>query len=180
MSLAFRQVLGQNGLKGAVRSWIRGRPTPEPGAPRVAASARTSPNRDVRALVVDDLPMNLIIMSWQLNQFGIVAQLATDGAEAIDLTRRMRFDIILMDLEMPVLDGLRATTRIRRFEQSQALPPTPVVAYSCTTLDRTVLSTAGINGVLAKPCTVEELGDCMVRWCPGFAPSVTRGRAKPA
>jgi CheY-like chemotaxis protein len=75
-----------------------------------------------------------------------------------------------MDLQMPVMDGLAATTKIRSFESIHARPSTPVVAFSGAPVARDIREASGMNGVLAKPCTVEELEACMRRWCVGFQP----------
>ena len=99
---------------------------------------------------------------------GIVAVLAADGAEAVALASKMHFDLILMDLQMPILDGLGATAAIRRFETNCARPAVPVVAYSNSLPGAGVLAALGINGSLAKPCESEELEHCLVRWCPTY------------
>lgn len=94
--------------------------------------------------------------------------LAADGAEAVALACKMHFDLILMDLQMPILDGLGATAAIRRFESTCARPAMPVVAYSSALPSAGFLAARGINGSLAKPCDYEELAHCLVRWCPTY------------
>jgi CheY-like chemotaxis protein len=128
--------------------------------------------------VVDDNPENLNMVSELLEQCGITALLAEDGAEAVELVCKSRFDIVLMDLQMPVMDGLAATAKIRRFESMHARPSTPVVAFSGAPVSRDVRDASGMNGVLLKPCTVEELESCMQQWCIGFQPWIA-GTAGP-
>ncbi len=99
---------------------------------------------------------------------GLVPLLAADGAEAVALAREMHFDLILMDLQMPILDGLAATAAIRRLESSCSRPEAPVVAYSSITLSASVLASHGMNGSLAKPCAEQDLEDCLVQWCPTY------------
>jgi two-component system sensor histidine kinase BarA len=128
----------------------------------------------VRVLVVDDNPLNLMVMSALLESRGLVPLLAADGAEAVALACEMHFDLILMDLQMPILDGLEATAAIRRFENSRSRPAVPVVAYSSVLPGRGILADHGMNGSLTKPCEDQDLEDCLVRWCPTYhsAPTV--------
>ncbi len=127
----------------------------------------------VRVLVVDDNPVNLMVMSALLQSRGLATQLATDGAEAVALARDHAFDLILMDLQMPVLDGLAATSEIRRFEAKYLRPAVPVVAYTNIPPGASVLAVHGLNGSLAKPCVDHELDDCLVQWCPSYRPAPT-------
>ena len=130
----------------------------------------------VRVLVVDDNPVNLMVMSALMEWRGLVPVLAADGAEAVALACELHFDLILMDLQMPILDGLKATAAIRRFEDNCSRPAVPVVAYTGTSLHEGVLAAHGMNGSLAKPCNDQNLEACLVRWCPGYrAASTVRG-----
>jgi CheY-like chemotaxis protein len=97
-----------------------------------------------------------------------VPLLAADGAEAVALACELHFDLILMDLQMPILDGLRATSAIRRFETDSSRPAVPVIAYANTSPGARVLAAHGINGSLSKPCGDQELDDCLARWCPTY------------
>jgi CheY-like chemotaxis protein len=124
-------------------------------------------------LVVDDDPVNLMVISALMESRGLVPLLATDGAEAVALACEMHFDLILMDLQMPILDGLGATSAIRRFEANSSRPAVPVVAYSSTSPGDGVLATHGLNGSLSKPCGVQELEDCLVQWCPTYRSAPT-------
>ena len=81
-------------------------------------------------LVVDDEPVNLILASAMLSSFGVKAMVAENGAEAVSLACAVRLDAILMDLQMPVLDGLAATRQIRRVEREHCRARVPVVAYT--------------------------------------------------
>jgi CheY-like chemotaxis protein len=127
----------------------------------------------VRVLVVDDNPVNLMVISALMESRGLVPLLAGDGAEAVALACEMHFDLILMDLQMPILDGLEATAAIRRFENTCSRPAVPVVAYSGTSPGAGVLASHGMNGSLVKPCDDRDLEDCLVRWCPTYHPAPT-------
>jgi CheY-like chemotaxis protein len=130
----------------------------------------THPNAMLRVLVVDDCPVNLAVVSAQLQALGVVPMQAADGAEAVALACEWQFDLILMDLQMPILDGLGATSAIRRFELHRSRPEVPVVAHSSSLLESTVLARHGLSGHLPKPCTAEQLEHCLVRWCPSYSP----------
>jgi CheY-like chemotaxis protein len=138
-------------------------------------------------LVVDDNPVNLMVISALIESRGLVPVLAADGAQAVTLACELHFDLILMDLQMPILDGLGATSAIRRFESSSSRPAVPVVAYSSSSPGASVLTTHGINGSLVKPCGDQELEECLVRWCPTYrpargalGPTYDNGRCQPA
>ena len=73
-----------------------------------------------------------------------------------------------MDLQMPVMDGLLATSKIRDFECTCSRPRTPVVAYSTSEVSMRLLTAMGMDGRLSKPCSTAELEACMLRWCKGF------------
>jgi CheY-like chemotaxis protein len=122
-------------------------------------------------LVVDDNPVNLRLCSAQLESLGLVAWVAADGAEAVALARDMPFDLILMDLQMPGLDGLDATVAIRQIESACSRPAVPILAYSSLFPPASVLAAHGMNGRLAKPCEVPALDECLARWCPTYRSS---------
>lgn len=125
----------------------------------------------VRVLVADDDPVNLMVISAMMASRGLTPLLAADGAEALALASELRFDLILMDLQMPVLDGFAATSAIRRFELNSTRPAVPVVAHSSMFPGAHVLAERGFNGSLAKPCDAQELDDCLLQWCPTYRPA---------
>ncbi len=191
---------GRLSLRGCYMSGIPARGSPAPsgwfgilGAWLQARSKETSPTPEdlpgetgrppahfygsVRVLVVDDNPVNLMVISALLESRGLVPLLAADGAEAVALACELHFDLILMDLQMPILDGLGATSAIRRFESDSARRAVPVVAYSSSSMGAGVLARHGLNGSLSKPCDDLELEDCLVRWCPGYR-SAPAGRVQ--
>ena len=120
----------------------------------------------LRVLVADDNPVNLMVASEMLEYFGLQPLLAADGAQAVAIAANNRLDLILMDLQMPVLDGLGATRQIRRTEREQVRARVPVVAYTSVSGIRLQLSDSGMDGVLAKPCEMPTMRECLLRWCP--------------
>lgn len=159
-------------LLGVLRSWLQAWSN-EMGPTSDDASTDTGRPKahsfgSIRVLVVDDNPVNLMLVSALLESRGLVPVLAADGAEAVALACELHFDLVLMDLQMPILDGLKATSAIRQFERTVSRPAVPVVAYSSTTPGAGVLAMHGLNGSLDKPCEDQDLDDCLVRWCPTY------------
>lgn len=119
-------------------------------------------------LVVDDNPSHLAFADDLLRSLGITPTLAEDGAEAVALAGERTFDLILMDLQMPVQDGLAATKRIRAAEHERSAARVPVLAYTSYALDRNLLRDCGLDGVLEKPCSAQALEGCLLRWCARY------------
>jgi CheY-like chemotaxis protein len=119
-------------------------------------------------LVADDNPVNLMLASEMLSYCGIKPLLAKDGLEALAIACKLRLDLILMDLTMPVLDGFEATAQIRQIERERGHPRVPIVAYTATLLERDKprLRLCGIDAVLEKPVDVHAFQACVMRWCP--------------
>ncbi len=104
-------------------------------------------------LVVDDASDNLRLMEAFLRDTGWHVETAEDGAEAVERWREGQFDAILMDLQMPVMDGLAATREIRKLEAEMGRPATPIVAVTAHALEeaRVECALAGCSAFLAKP-----------------------------
>lgn len=128
-----------------------------------------------RVMVVDDNPVNLMLASELLMSMGVQPLTAGDGAEAVALADEWPLELILMDLQMPVLDGLGATRQIRANETSHGRARVPVVAYSTRAPALPVLQGFGLDDTLDKPCAHDALRGCLQRWCPQVlkhAPSI--------
>jgi CheY-like chemotaxis protein len=132
-------------------------------------------------LVVDDNPVNLMVASGLLSSMGIKPLLAADGAEAVALACELSLDLILMDLQMPVLDGFAATARIRRFERENSRRRVPVVAYTSNLVggDRSRLQESGIFAVLEKPADTRTIHECVMRWCDPKRNGAASGQTGP-
>ncbi len=158
----------------AVTFWLRAHVArciaAQPTAGLARATASRVGNQCLRVLVVDDNPSHLDTASALLGQCGIVAHVAADGAEAVALCREQDFHLVLMDLQMPVLDGLAATSSIRRHELLQGRPRTPIVAFSNWQSTLGLLDACGFSGLLSKPCGLAQLEACLVRWCAPYEP----------
>ncbi len=122
---------------------------------------------DLRALVVEDNPVNQLVIDSILKSAGIKARIAHNGAEALHETNKMSqgWDLVFMDCEMPVMDGLEATRRIRAMEQERGLKASWVIGVSAHALDDYVQSAraSGMDDYLAKPVTREDVLSALKR-----------------
>lgn len=123
-----------------------------------------------RVLVADDNRAHLEQACGMLEHHGAVTMRAGDGAEAVAIACAHEFDLILMDLRMPILGGLAATQQIRAYEFSGALGRVPVLAYAAVLPTADVLRHNGLDGALSKPCDATAMEACLRHWCarPAF------------
>ncbi|NDV22884.1 response regulator [Desulfovibrio sp. JC022] len=107
----------------------------------------------LRILVVDDSENNRMLLEFFLKDTPFRLRFATDGDEAVRIYRENNFDLVLMDIQMPVKNGLEATREIRAYEWENGYPATPVVAFTANDReeDRKDCLEAGCNGFLTKP-----------------------------
>ena len=115
-------------------------------------------------LLVDDHPTNRELGMTVLKLLGCTVELASDGNEAIEAASRTHFDVILMDVHMPGMDGLTATRAIRMLEGSAAT--VPIIAMSADVLPDQVrrCKLAGMVDSVPKPINIEALYDALIRW----------------
>jgi CheY-like chemotaxis protein len=117
-------------------------------------------------LVVEDNPVNRIIAEEMLQSLGLEFVEAQDGVEALDVLARRPVDLVLMDCQMPVMDGYTATQHIRDRETRQRLPRTPIVALTANAYEEDAAHAieAGMDAHLAKPYTRDQLKDVLSNW----------------
>ncbi len=110
-------------------------------------------------LLVDDVEINRELAMIILEKQGHRVVLATNGQEALETARKGGFDLIFMDIQMPVMDGFEATNEIRAFELSQGATPVPIVAMTAYALqgDKDRCLAAGMDGYIAKPIREDDL-----------------------
>ncbi|HSY51631.1 MAG TPA: ATP-binding protein [Thermoanaerobaculia bacterium] len=113
--------------------------------------------RPLRVLVVDDNVVNQEFATEAVRRLGHVVTTAESGAEALDILARRAFDVVLLDVQMPGLDGLEVTRRFRAAERGVRTPIVAVTAHS-TREDRERCTAAGFDAVLTKPATQSTLG----------------------
>lgn len=106
-----------------------------------------------KILIVEDELTNQMIMKSYIAKIGCNQYLAKNGAIALQMCKENRFDLILMDCQMPVMDGLKATQAIRAFEAEQGLSQVPIIAVTanCLTSDKKKALASGMNNFLSKP-----------------------------
>jgi signal transduction histidine kinase/CheY-like chemotaxis protein len=113
--------------------------------------------RSLHVLVAEDNPINQRVAQLLLEQRGHRVELVADGAEAVEAVRRTRFDMVLMDVQMPVLDGLAATERIHADPPSHGVPRIVALTANAMVDDRSATRRAGMDGFLAKPLREADL-----------------------
>ncbi len=117
-------------------------------------------------LLVEDNAVNRMIGAEMLKSFGLDVMEAEDGAQALNLLERQRVDLVLMDIQMPVLDGYAATRRLREREAKLRLPRVPIVALTANAFDEDAQQSmaAGMDAHLAKPYSRQQLRELLQRW----------------
>lgn len=110
-------------------------------------------------LIADDVPQNLELLTLVLEQEGHTVEAAQDGNEAVELFSTSSFDVVLMDVHMPGLDGLEAARLMRQFERKQGRRPTPIIALTASVMeeDREAARQAGMDGFSIKPLDALQL-----------------------
>ena len=118
-------------------------------------------------LLVEDHPTNQKLALGLLEKWGHLATLAQNGQEAIDILGRQSFDVVLMDMQMPVMSGIEATEHIRAREAELHLPRTPIIAMTAAAMqdDRDACLAAGMDDYLSKPIKVKELREKLDAYC---------------
>jgi CheY-like chemotaxis protein len=119
-------------------------------------------------LLVDDNPINLLVAREMLMSLGAQVDTAVDGREAVKALQSRRYDIVFMDLQMPVLDGLSATRQLRADESAAHKPRVPVVAVTANAMmgDRAECLAAGMDDYLTKPVRREQFAQMLARYVP--------------
>jgi len=132
----------------------------------MTAEAGGSPAARAHVLVVEDDPLNQTIVCRLLGHAGYLSTAATDGAQALDLLRARTFDLVLMDWQMPDMDGLEVTRRIRAGDAGPGPALLPIVALTANAFaqDRVACLAAGMNDFLTKPVLAENLRTMVSRW----------------
>jgi PAS domain S-box-containing protein len=117
-------------------------------------------------LLVEDNPVNQKVAVRFLERMGCRVRVADNGAEGVKAWQDARFDIVLMDLQMPVMDGLTATRRIRELEAAKGLPATPVVALTANAMSGQLekCMEAGMSAFLTKPLEIARLHETLERY----------------
>ena len=127
-----------------------------------------------RILLAEDNPINQEVAKGLLDAVGLHTDLAINGEEALQLAQQNDYAAVLMDMQMPVMDGIAATQAIRQLPERQRLPILAMTANAFAD-DRQRCLDAGMNDHLAKPVNPDELYSCLLRWLPEQPVVGTRG-----
>ena len=117
----------------------------------------------LRVLVVDDVPVNILVARNMLEKMGFHVSEAKNGVEAIDNFLHNRYDLVLMDLQMPEMDGFEATRQIRSHKTGAEIP---IIAITAATQDedRKMAIEVGMDAYINKPFVASQLQDCLSRY----------------
>ncbi len=135
----------------------------------------SSSNHSLNILLAEDYEPNSMLVCRHLNKFGVNVDVANDGAKATRKFESGNYDLILMDIHMPIMDGYEATTHIRKFEKNANLEPVPIVALSAHSakshIDKCFF--VGMNDCITKPIRRADLIEVVRKWTEPAADDLT-------
>jgi len=138
----------------------------KPDGRYVLPQGPTAAGYKARILVAEDNPTNRLVVLAQLEMLGYKADAVVNGADAVEALRHTPYDLVLMDCEMPTMDGYEATRRIRESGNSHV----PIVALTASAMpgDREKCLAEGMNDFLSKPLELQRLGEVLAQWLPAL------------
>jgi len=133
-------------------------------------AAPDSPDRFSQVLLVDDSVENRALMRLLLARQPLIIDEASNGREALDLFEQNEYSLVLMDIQMPIMDGYTATRMMRRIEERSGRRPTPVVALTAHAYEADIrrCREAGCDDHIAKPFKKKGLLECLAGYLPGI------------
>jgi CheY-like chemotaxis protein/nitrogen-specific signal transduction histidine kinase len=139
------------------------------GAVERSAAELTISGKDkckIRILVVEDNPVNQKVAQAMLRRMGFPTDVVADGQEAVNVLQIIPYDLVLMDCQMPEMDGFEATRCIRNGASGVINPSISIIAMTASTMqsDRDMCIQAGMNDFIAKPVQKKELAEKLTRW----------------
>lgn len=143
-------------------------PTHSPTVPRQVSVQLT-------IMLVEDNPVNQMLARTLLSRWGHAVQLAENGQQAVDLFPGTHWDLILMDIQMPVMGGLEATRLIRTMETGSRHTPIIAVTANATPADQQACQDAGMDDFLTKPLSTSALKEILTRHGQTTSSCVSRG-----
>jgi len=144
-----------------------------------AFSPRELPQFKARVLVVEDNAINQKVAQGLLKKFGIQADLAGNGEEALHALKSLPYDLVFMDCQMPVMDGYEASRQIRDLKSNVLNRAVPIVAMTANTMqgDREKCLSVGMSDFISKPVNPVKLQEALRQWLPKFSSDVTKLKA---
>jgi PAS domain S-box-containing protein len=172
-------------LRECLENVVYGKPPKEPRTDVLITrhSIAESRKREVRILLTEDNVINQKVTTAILDKLGYKSEIASNGLEALDLLSRRSFDLVIMDCEMPEMDGYETTRRIREWKtsasgQEQARGKIPIIAMTAHALEgeREKCLATGMDDFLSKPVDPQTLAELLKVWLsnPGGRPGVKR------
>jgi two-component system sensor histidine kinase/response regulator len=154
-----------------------------PHAPSIRSSSQSRPTfRGNKILLVEDNPVNQRVAQRTLQNLAAEVTIANNGAEALERIAASNFDAVLMDCQMPVMDGFTATRRIREMELSRGAKRLPIIALTANVMseDREKCLAAGMDAHLGKPIEPAQVIETLSRFLKAAlsAPAIDRGALK--
>ena len=124
------------------------------------------PDQETRVLLIEDNPVNQEVAMLILSEIGCHTEIAADGRAGLHVYQEAAYDLVLMDCQMPNMDGFAATRAIREWERRMGKSATPIIALTANTLkdDRERCLAAGMNGYLSKPLSIHKLKNIMANY----------------
>jgi two-component system, sensor histidine kinase and response regulator len=135
-----------------------------PSTAEAAGAPLPPPRRSGVVLLVEDNPANQLVGARMLERLGCTVDVVGDGAEALDAVQRRRYDAVLMDCQMPVMDGFEATRRLRRLPGPVHRVPVIAMTASAMAQDRRRCEDAGMDDFVSKPVDLADLSVVLDRW----------------
>ena len=158
----------QEALGEAIQRGVRGSAVlPEPEAPSSERRPRPPARHEGRVLVAEDNPVNQMVVTRLLKTLGYESVVVATGADAVEAVEREAWDMVLMDCQMPGVDGFEATRRIRRLTDPSKSVPIIALTANAMAGDRARCLDAGMDDYLPKPLRREALRDVLSRWGRG-------------
>ena len=120
-----------------------------------------------KVLIAEDNPVNQLVIRGLMNSFGCESLLVETGHAAVDAFQKNTFDLVLMDIQMPGMDGTEATIKIRQLEfRAKPSKRTPIIAYTANAMrgDREAYLAAGMDDYLSKPINIRSLSNLLHQW----------------
>lgn len=131
----------------------------QPGAENQQGS-----ERKIRILVAEDNPVNQKVVVKQLMSLGYQAEVVNNGQEAVDRLKEHEYDVVLMDCQMPIMDGYRATQEIRSFEGERKRTTIIAITANAMPEDRQRCMDSGMDDYMSKPASREDLRKKVEQW----------------
>ncbi|WP_085674882.1 MULTISPECIES: ATP-binding protein [unclassified Pseudomonas] len=139
-----------------------------PVTPAVDVEEVEAPAPDLKVLVIDDHPANLMLMAQQLNYLGLTHASASDGREGLEKWRHTPFDVLVLDCNMPHMNGYQVATAVRCEERQNGRPRCVILGYTANAQPevRQKCLSAGMDDCLLKPISLRTLSQCLARITP--------------